>query len=370
MNHIPVIEHNEQKITINQLHITERITALWALSEAALGGVLHAFKIPFTGLFIGGSAVIFITLLALFSQKKGTILKATLIVMIVKALISPHTPVNAYVAVGIQGLMGEFLFRWLKYPRAASISLGIFAMLQSSLQMLIALTVVFGNNLWNSIDLFGNYVLKQFMIDPSTQSAFSLSVLLVSIYVGLHLLMGIAAGIFGPIAAEKIKIELRQKRNMFIPLYEGKNSNISKPKRRRQRFLRLSNIIFIMAVLIIILSYIFPIFEKSQGSAALIMIIRSILIMTIWFTFLGPKVLKRVQKYLYSKQNVYADEVKNIIEVFPVLRQIVNQCWNHSSNYKNIKRIKYFSVLLLTYLLTAEFKYQHSEEITESVTLQ
>ncbi len=74
----------------------ERITAMWALSEAALGGILHAFKIPLTGLFVNGSAVIFIALIAYYAQKSGAILRATLIVLLVKGGVSPHTPINAY----------------------------------------------------------------------------------------------------------------------------------------------------------------------------------------------------------------------------------------------------------------------------------
>jgi len=45
-----------------------RITALWAFSESAFGGILHAFKIPFRGLFIASAAVLFISLIALFSK--------------------------------------------------------------------------------------------------------------------------------------------------------------------------------------------------------------------------------------------------------------------------------------------------------------
>jgi hypothetical protein len=48
--------------------MVQRLTALWALSEAAFGGVLHAFQVPFTGLFINASAIIFITLIAYYSK--------------------------------------------------------------------------------------------------------------------------------------------------------------------------------------------------------------------------------------------------------------------------------------------------------------
>jgi len=47
-----------------------KLTALGAFYEAALGGLLHAFKIPMRGIFIGGSAAILISLFAYFSDRK------------------------------------------------------------------------------------------------------------------------------------------------------------------------------------------------------------------------------------------------------------------------------------------------------------
>ncbi|MEO5572384.1 MAG: hypothetical protein ABIT08_02485, partial [Bacteroidia bacterium] len=94
---------------MNQLHSenTLRITALWAFSEALLGGILHALQVPFAGLVLSAFAVICISALAVSDYHRGKILKATLLVVIVKALLSPHTPVAAYFAVFLQGLFGE-----------------------------------------------------------------------------------------------------------------------------------------------------------------------------------------------------------------------------------------------------------------------
>ncbi|MFZ9754542.1 MAG: hypothetical protein ACO3DK_00750 [Bacteroidia bacterium] len=32
--------------------------AFWAFVESGLGGMMHAFHLPFTGIFIGGAAVV------------------------------------------------------------------------------------------------------------------------------------------------------------------------------------------------------------------------------------------------------------------------------------------------------------------------
>ena len=89
---------------------TLRITALWAFSEALFGGILHALQVPFAGLVLSAFAVICMAALAASGYYKGKILKATLLVLIVKAMLSPHTPVAAYFAVFLQGLFGEIIF--------------------------------------------------------------------------------------------------------------------------------------------------------------------------------------------------------------------------------------------------------------------
>ena len=94
------------------------------MSEAALGGILHAFRIPFTGLFIGSSAVIFISLIGFYSDNRKEIMKAMFIVLLVKAAISPHTPPLAYIAVSMQGLLGSVLFYTKRFYKFSAISLG------------------------------------------------------------------------------------------------------------------------------------------------------------------------------------------------------------------------------------------------------
>ncbi|KIA86019.1 hypothetical protein SAMN05421876_11631 [Kaistella jeonii] len=64
---------NEKKFLksngINDKITIEHLTALWALNECALGGIVHAFKLPFTVFFVGGISELLITLIALSSQK-------------------------------------------------------------------------------------------------------------------------------------------------------------------------------------------------------------------------------------------------------------------------------------------------------------
>jgi hypothetical protein len=88
----------------------EKLTKLWALSESMLGGVLHAVKMPFRGMILSGAAVILIGMLANFSEKRGQIFRSTVLVVTIKATVSPHSPLTAYLSVFMQGLLGELFF--------------------------------------------------------------------------------------------------------------------------------------------------------------------------------------------------------------------------------------------------------------------
>ncbi len=120
-----------------------KITALWAFSESAFGGILHALTIPLRGIFINSAAVLFITLIALFAKSNREILKSTLIVLTIKALVSPHTPFTAYLAVTFQGLLGYILFFTKNCFKVSAFLLGVLTLLFSGMQKILVLTFNF-----------------------------------------------------------------------------------------------------------------------------------------------------------------------------------------------------------------------------------
>ena len=99
----------------------EKLTALWALGESALGGILHALRFPLRGMIISSVAIIIISMIARFSNKRGQILKSTVLVILIKGVISPHTPLTAYLAVFLQGSLGELFFFTKKFKLLSGI---------------------------------------------------------------------------------------------------------------------------------------------------------------------------------------------------------------------------------------------------------
>lgn len=134
-----------------------RLLATWAAAEGYLGGILHALKLPVTGLIIGSAAVAVLTRLArLPGRRFGELLRATGAVAVVKALLSPHAPAMAYVAVGFQGLAAEILFAGSgpRPHRARAVALGAVALAESAAQKLLVLTLWLGKGFWTAVDEF------------------------------------------------------------------------------------------------------------------------------------------------------------------------------------------------------------------------
>src|ERR1700712_4975096 len=131
-----------------------RLVALWVLVEGVMGGMMHALKIPFTGMIVSSGAVICICLIAYYVPAKGAILKATIIVAVFKMLLSPHTPPTAYIAVFFQGLMGQILFFNLRYHRLSCILLAVLALVEAAVQRIVLLTILYGTNFWSAINEF------------------------------------------------------------------------------------------------------------------------------------------------------------------------------------------------------------------------
>jgi hypothetical protein len=340
----------------------ERITALWALSEAALGGVLHAFRFPMTGLVINSTSVIFIVLIAHYARHKGTILRATFIVLIIKGMVSPHTPINAFIAVTIQGVLGELLFRSKKYFTFSALVLGIITLLLSGSQKIIVLTVVFGNNLWESIDIFGNFIIQKFHLYGPSTDGYDISFWIILGYLSLHVLVGIFVGIVSSRIPGWINREQDHYENLFQLEKVQTPFQIKAVKKRKSWIKRPSgSAVFLLAIMIVILSYFYPEITSKQGVKAIIMVLRSIVIMALWYLWIGPKLLLLLNRILRKKHNQYFTHVQNTLKILPPLRSIIYQTWNSSRQYKRIRRIKTFILMTLVGSLSTEFRIHETD---------
>lgn len=340
------MELSSTRPPVHHRHAIQRLTALWAFSEAGLGGLLHAFSLPFTALSVGGIAIILITLIASYSDRPfKDILRSTIIVLILKAAISPHSPLMAYVAVSFQGLLGALVFGTIRTITWGALLVGMIAMLESSLQKLLTLTIIYGRSLWDAIDGLFHYAGRQLGLETA---GLSLSYGLIVGYVGLYVMGGI---VIGWLASRMVRI-LQEERVIMdwsvLPAVEKRPVVVLKRVWYKKPWVRYGAILLLLAIAMVFLQR-----GENAWQAGAYVIIRSLLIVSIWVLFVGPVLKKALNQLLARQQNRYAEEVDNALALLPVLRQTAGPVWRAQKG-TGWKRVWRFLVVMIHFALIYE----------------
>ena len=328
--------------------VTLRITALWAFSEAFMGGILHGFKLPFAGLILSFVASVCITLIALGNNRKGEIIKATLLVIAIKFILSPLTPPMAYLAVFIQGAVGELLFINRRFLKISAFTLTLFSLLYSAFQQLLTLTIIFGKGFWQAMDIFLNKITQSF-----STNAIHYSLYLVLFYVACYL----AAGIIGGFLNIKIIANVQSGNQTHTLLEQLNNIQLSestdvpntKSAKRKKGFI----IIFgCLMVLMLVFSYL-PFFSKSFGKSQIPeLIIRGTIIILVWNYFITPLLRLQIEKWVLKYKERNNGTLQQVIALLPGIKVIIQQSWILSAQTKKWNRFKLFinnTVLLIVH---------------------
>ncbi len=329
-------------------NVTLRITALWAFSEAFMGGILHGLQIPFAGLALSFVAAVCITLIALGSTQKGEILKATLLVIVVKFILSPHAPPMAYVAVLIQGAVGELLFLNKRFFKPAAFILTLFSLLYSAFQHLLILTLLFGKQFWVAIDIFLNKITQNF-----SKGAIHYSLYIVLFYIGCYLVAGIAGGILNIKIIKKVQagngagILLQQLDGLVINDTDAFSN--SHPGKKKKSWM----IIFGGLMLLLLIASYIPFFNAGFGkSKVLEIILRGVIIILVWSFLITPLLRIQMQKWITRCKEKKAGAIQQVVALLPGIKTIVAQSWTLSQQPGKWLRFKSFinnTVLLIVH---------------------
>ena len=337
----------------------QRLTALWAFSESGLGGVMHALQIPFIGLVVGGLAVIIISLIAFISEGNSSqILKSLLIVLMVKAIVSPYTPFPAYVAVSFQGLMGFVLFGLLRVNFISILLLSLLAMIESAIQSLLILTLFFGQSFWKATDGLFNFIAKQFGMS-SINSSYWIA--------GAYILLYVVGGVFISIAAYKLIKTFSSKEN-FISLNKNilENKNFSGVIDKRKNKKKTLFFIAILSAISIIIFLLAP--DTEQGWYDVLKTISyTVTAIFIWYLIISPLFTKLIQWLLKKNESRYSTEVSNILSLLPVLKQLSAKAWIESNANKGFKRLYFFVATLICWSLISTDDAANEKNITVNV---
>ncbi len=337
---------NNFKTSLSGAGVVTRVTALWAFSEAFLGGILHGFKVPFAGLALSLVAAICMALIAAYDNTKAAVLKATLVVIAVKFVLSPHTPPMAYVAVLVEGLAGELFLLRRRSLHTGAFFLSVFCLLYSAFQHLLILTIVFGKDFWNALDIFLNGITKSFISRSQHYSLY-----LVLFYVGCYFVAGIAGGIFCNRLMRKIQSGKKPQiiEEFANAAWSPAVTNVEENKGKKISFR------YMLAILLLVLlaaSYT-PLFNgtvlKSKTGEV---ILRGLLIMLAWNFLLSPLLISAIGNWVSKYKSRRGERLGEIIALLPGIKTIVQFSWQKAGSTKRYRRLQQFlsnTVMLIVY---------------------
>lgn len=321
-----------------------RLIALWVLCEAMLGGIIHGFRLPVSGLIVGSCAVICICLIAWYVPFRGAVIKATIIVAVFKMMLSPQAPPTAYIAVFFQGLLGELLFRNKNFYRLSCMLLAVLSLLESGLQRILVLTIVYGNDLWLVINDFINRLTRQ------TKTT-NYSLMIGGFYVMMHLVTGLLVGWWASQLPAKIATWSKDKRLVIGYKEETVVTSPLISKKRKQARIGLL-IVWLFLIALYTQSY-FKIGTPILPShTSLKILLRSLIIVLAWWFVIGPLLKQVLYQWMKKKQKQSQRDVEEVLRLLPVTRELLVQCWKKTSDSKGLKRIHQWSKMVLVNALT------------------
>lgn len=336
MKQHPESEYNNQ--------VYYRLIALWVICEGFAGGIMHAAKLPFTGLIVSSLAVTCIILIAYYVPDRSAILKATIIVAIFKLMLSPHSPPTAYIAVLFQGFLGQLLFSNKRYFNIACIVLAVLALVESAIQRILVLVIVYGNDLWKAINLFIQKLTNE--KDPANYSF-----IIAFFYILLHALIGVFVGIH---AARMAKRSSGWK-NMYPDLTFDKMDPITEIETHKNSNSKKIKLVFILIWLALIVfyiqSYLDPKHALIPSGVVINIILRSVLILLSWTLILSPLLMLLIKNLLRSQQLQNKQVINEVMQLLPQTRYIFKQSFKLSESKKGFSRIKSFFKILLINIL-------------------
>ncbi len=328
---------NSRQLELDKNTTWFQLTALWAFVEVVLGGILHAIRMPFTGILVGGSAVFIIGAMVLHSQNPfRDIIRATGIVLIVKAGASPHSPFPAYIAVAYQGFSGAVIFSLIGNFRIAAFLFSILAMLESALQKLITLTLMYGMAFWEALNTFVHSVMKTLNLG-NTHNAEELVLGYIIVYAIWGVFLGYRLSIFYNRLPQLFsEIQLTENAKFEQAIFNG-TSSLSQKNHSRIIFW----IVYILMLLamVAILTYLHGVKQNIFYIVA-----RSLSVTFLLFLVVNPLFKWMVSKG--SQKNKNQMLVKLITEDFLVLRMEYNAC---------LRLVKARRIYFWKYILAVEY---------------
>jgi hypothetical protein len=307
--------------------IVLRLTYLWSFMEAGVGGLFHFLHMPFTGFVVGGFAVIFIVLLAKYGNNKATvILKAFAVVLTVKFLLSPYSPLGAYIALCFQVLAAISLFFIFGTNRFSIFLLAIIAMMESAIQKPLISLLMTGNEFWISLaDLLGN----TFEINFNEIKIFG--IILMVVYIGIYFIWGVILSNWAFYLFKSPRnFGFKMDDEFFAHLFVDRGNLAPILKRK-------INYSWAIGAAFMGMFFLIPFFADRLSWAYVFKIVSLNLI----YWVIAPYMIAKQQYKFFIKNKGFIYEV---MDTFPLVKKRIVLAWSLVSELKGLKKIKFFVI--------------------------
>lgn len=319
-----------------------KTTALWAFSESGLGGIFHALKVPFSGIALGGISVILVTFLAFKSnQKWKTIVHAMLLVLMLKAMISPHSPVMAYVAVSFQGLLGAAIYQFFGVNRWSAMAFGSIALFESAFQKVFTLTILFGMQLWDAFYTFFDGLTAKFGIEFLSD----LPIIILTAYGALYALAGILAGSFAVKLPQNIDRTAKELGELRLDDFQVTKRSLKKRNRSKRLFIFIGILLFMVSVFV----------YAGQGDKVWYTLLRTVVVILFFLFVFNPVAKFLINLWVKKRKSENQQRLDQLMDFLPRIKKNASLAYQFTLPQKNLfSRIRSFLLVWLTLSLYFE----------------
>jgi ABC-type thiamin/hydroxymethylpyrimidine transport system permease subunit len=192
------------RFTIRDLVYIGVFGALWGAAEMTLGSLLHVLNVPFSGAVLAGIGITIALVGRLFVPRTGSVLFIGLVTALLKMLSLGGIVLNPMIGIVAESLLAEVVLTlWGRPRRASFVVAGGLAALWPFVHPFFTQGILAGQGILTVYGWTLEKGAKLLGLDPSAL------LLVLGGLIGVHLLIGILAGLLAWDAGRIVQLRLR-----------------------------------------------------------------------------------------------------------------------------------------------------------------
>ena len=224
--------------------------------------------------------------------------------------VSPQSPITAYIAVAFQGIIGAVFFERVKNQNLASYLTAISCLMETAIQKLLVLLILFGTSFIKASDAFITDIFQKLNMEVN-----SFSVWILSIYLSIYFFWAIYIGYVCTSLPKEI-----QKRQLKFSQLSYLESEFSIDNKKKSVWLNVSLIsVGLMLIFVLAVTY--------NSNILMIAFYRTLIVILLWW-ILSPFLKKAAFYFLNKKRINYSGDFSSIFSMLPKMKSKIRPAYN------------------------------------------